>query len=111
MTTPTFTWHPDASLSKNVEPRVTSAKFGDGYEQRAQVGLNPILEVWSVTFTGLPVEINAIEAFLKDAGGYRAFNWTTPEEMTGRFVVRKWKKTRERGVKVNLSFDMEQVPE
>jgi phage-related protein len=106
-----FTWFPDADLQLEIEPRVVSAKFGDGYEQRTQVGLNPIMEQWQVLFTGLPVEINAIDAFLREQGGVKSFTWKTPNEVEGRFLCRKWTIKRTRGVKLALSGVFEQVPE
>lgn len=109
--TATFTWFPDASVELDIEPRVQTAKFGDGYEQRTQVGLNPILEQWSLSFTGLAAEINAIEAFLREQGGYKSFIWKNPNEVEGRFICRKWKLKRERGVKLGLTCMFEQVPE
>lgn len=109
--TATFTWFPDASNELEIEPRVLSAKFGDGYEQRTQVGLNPILEKWSLTFTGLPAEIKAIDDFLRALGGAQSFIWKNPNEVEGRFICRSWKSKRERGVKVGLTCTFEQVPE
>lgn len=109
--TATFTWFPDASVELEIEPRVQTAKFGDGYEQRTQMGLNPILEQWSLSFTGVPAEINAMDAFLREQGGAHSFIWKNPNEVEARFICRKWKIKRERGVKVGLTCVFEQVPE
>lgn len=104
-----FTWFPDASVSVETEPVVRAAKFGDGYEQRVPDGINTMPEKWDLTFTGTREEIDPIAAFLRTHKGSLAFDWTTPDEMTGRFICRSWRKTRERGVKVGLSFTLEQV--
>ena len=42
---------PDRGLSRTSKPKVRSAKFGDGYEQRLADGLNSLEEDFSVTFT------------------------------------------------------------
>lgn len=104
-----FTWFPDASVRMQVEPRVASARFGDGYEQRAPMGINTMPQTWSLTFTGSINEVGQIEAFLREHMGVYAFDWTTPDGEAGRFVCRSWNKSRERGVKVSLSADFEQV--
>lgn len=105
----TFTWFPDASIRMEVEPQVASAKFGDGYEQRAPIGINTMAEKWSLSFTGTPVEVADIEAFFREHQGVYAFDWTTPDLNTGRYVCRRWSKSRERAVKVTISADFEQV--
>lgn len=105
----TFTWFPDANHSASVEPSVSSARFGDGYEQRVENGINNMPETWSLTFTGTRVEIKAIDDFLKSHAGARAFLWTTPDEDTGKFICRRWNKGRDRAVKASISCDFVQV--
>jgi phage-related protein len=106
---PVFTWFPDASVSVETEPVVRTARFGDGYEQRVPEGINTMPEKWDLTFTGTRAEIDPIAVFLREHKGSVAFDWTTPDEVTGRFICRKWSKSRERGVKVTMSFTLEQV--
>lgn len=105
----TFTWFPDASVRMQVEPKVASANFGDGYEQRAPMGINTMPQTWSLTFTGSVDQIGQIESFLRERMGAYAFDWTTPDGEPGRYVCRRWGKSRERGVKVSLTADFEQV--
>lgn len=107
--TQTFTWFPDAPVKKSMNPKVRSAKFGDGYEQRTRNGLNAVGEVWSLTFTGSNTEINAIDDFLKSHGGADSFLWTTPTNMTGKFICRSWNFSREHGTLSSVSGDFEQV--
>jgi phage-related protein len=111
MTAATFTWYPDSDLQLEIEPRVQTAKFGDGYEQRTQIGLNPIMEQWQVVFTGLAAEINAIDAFLRAQCAWKSFIWKNPNEVEGRYLCRKWSIKRARGVKLTLTGTFEQVPE
>lgn len=104
-----FSWFPDASTTKDSQPRIATARFGDGYEQRAAMGINHIEQAWQLTFTGGSPEINAIENFLTEHGGVTAFEWTTPEEVTGYYVCRSWSKRRDRGVKNSLTCKFERV--
>ena len=56
---------PDKQLTKTSNPRVLTAKFGDGYEQRAVDGINNLNETYNLTFkTRLKAEIDDIVAFL-----------------------------------------------
>lgn len=105
----TFNWFPDASVSKNTKPRARTARFGDGYEQRVRDGINTMPETWKLTFTGLSVEIDAIDQFLADHGATDSFTWTTPQSKTGKFVCRSWDFSRERGAKSTISCEFEQV--
>jgi phage-related protein len=36
----TFSYTPDFGATKKSQPAVRTAKFGDGYEQRVQFGIN-----------------------------------------------------------------------
>lgn len=104
----TFIWYPDSESQESVEPKVTTTKFGDGYEQRTPVGINNAPGKWSVKFTRTPEESAAIRAFLKARGGHEAFNWTNPLEEAGQYVCRKWSIARAAGT-ITLSCEFEQV--
>ena len=55
----------DKNISRSVTPRVLTATFGDGYEQRVADGLNPKDETFNLSFTSREAsEINKIAAFL-----------------------------------------------
>ena len=47
-----FTWQPDWKMKRKKKPNVNVIKFGDGYEQRQQNGINNNLRTYDVTFTG-----------------------------------------------------------
>lgn len=84
----TFVNIPDVGASKSVKPSVSKVKFGDGYEQRIQKGLNTQPQVWSLTFSARSeTETNTIEAFFLARGGIEAFDWTPP----GGTTALKWK--------------------
>lgn len=61
-------------------PRVLSARFGDGYEQRSEDGIHADLQSWRVSFDPiLTSEADAIEAFLvQNQCATIPFNWTPP---------------------------------
>ena len=56
---------PDKSMTKSSTPRMRTAKFGDGYEQRIVDGINNLEESYSLSFkTRLKADIDDIVAFL-----------------------------------------------
>lgn len=110
MTRKTFGWFPNAEHRKAVTPPVFSTKFGDGFEQRAPIGITPILDTWDLSFTGTRAEVSAIEAFLLEHRGASSFYWKNPDEKLGTYVARSWDKSRQPGIST-LSVQFEQVPE
>lgn len=82
----TFTWKPAPGAKQTVKPRILTAQYGDGYEQRVQDGLNTMPRTWSVSFSGSVSYIDAIDTFLKALNGAMAFSWTPPRGAAGRFV-------------------------
>ena len=104
-----FNWPPVASHQKTVTPRVQTARFGDGYEQRSSIGLNTMPEKWRLTFVGNVAETTPIQNFLKTRKGVQSFLWKTPEERTARFLCRSWEVAREKGALVTISCEFEEV--
>lgn len=82
----TFTYVPKYGARKKVPVRVLTTDFGDGYRSRAADGLNTIKETWDLEFVQPDGDIDNIEAFLVNEGGYTAFEWTP----LGEVVVKKW---------------------
>lgn len=78
MTTPTFTWAPRIETSGTATYRTLSAKFGDGYEQKAADGINNKSQSWPVSFVGAAAYITPIRDFLDARAGYQSFYWTPP---------------------------------
>ena len=71
---------PDKQLTKTSNPRVLTAKFGDGYEQRAVDGINNLNETYNLTFkTRLKAEIDDIVAFLDSKQNVTKFTLTLPD--------------------------------
>jgi len=90
----TFTYTPDLAAQVQVKPRVLTAKFGDGYEQRTADGINIRPREWGLTFnTRTDAEIAPIIAFLESSNGISAFDWTPPAGSTGKWVCENWIQT------------------
>lgn len=92
---PVLPYEPDNALEQIGEPRVIVSKFGDGYEQRIEDGINNDLQKWEVTYDLKgQVTLEQIYGFFKELGGVRYFLWTPPGELTPRrFVVRKYRRS------------------
>ena len=109
MPRPIFTWFPDEGPQCSTKPNAENTKFGDGYELRVGTAINMNPEKWSLSFTRSKQESSDIEAFLRARSGVESFTWVTPDEVSGTFVCREWKKKRMKGGVVEISCDFEQV--
>lgn len=90
-----FDWIPDYGTSRQHKPTVRNVKFGDGYEQRLTYGINTNLQKWGLQFTARTnEEADAIMDFLDDSNAVTAFDWTTPDGISGKkWICRQWSKT------------------
>jgi len=89
-----FSWLPDSGSTRDVEFAMLSAKFGDGYEQRAAKGINSKVIKWSLTFTRSQTEIKAISDFLDARLGYQSFQWTNPRNEVGSYTCKSYSVKR-----------------
>lgn len=107
----TFTHTPEFGAPKQVRPRVSAIKFGDGYEQRVAQGLNTQLEVWNLTFANRDEEeANEIDDFLIARGGVESFDWTPPGAAASKkFVCREWTRVIQKANLYSISATFEQV--
>lgn len=72
---------PDKGMTRSSKPRVRSAKFGDGYEQRIADGINSIEETFNVSFKNrTKAELDAITGYLNSLGGVTSFDFTFPDD-------------------------------
>ena len=103
----TFNWTPQKSSTASISPRVRVIKFGDGYEQRIQDGINNDLRSYNVTFVGLFDDITLIDEFLTRQGGVHAFKWREPNtHKTITVVCRSWSSTPNGAAKtITATFD------
>ncbi len=75
---------PDKSLSRNSSPKVLTATYGDGYEQRIADGINSIKETYALTFaTRTKEDIDDIVTFLDSTKGVTSFNFGIPNTNNG----------------------------
>lgn len=64
-----------------TRPRIRKVSFGDGYEQTAQEGLNPLRRTYNARFNARPnADIETVRAFLTRHGGHTPFAFTPPGE-------------------------------
>ena len=110
MSEPVFTWSPYyGSPQQSRKPRVLTASYGEGYEQRVADGINTDLATWNLTFRGAPAYTNDIDVFLAARGGVEAFWWTDRRGRVGRYVCRSWTQNEEDPAAWNLVATFEQV--
>jgi phage-related protein len=90
---PHFIWTPSYPVGANQTPRMRAIVFGDGYEQRAQDGINNSLLNLSLSF-GLrdATETTAILHFFESRQGTDQFLYTPPDPYSKQklFVCKAW---------------------
>lgn len=94
--TTTFTYAPSYGATATRKPRIKSLKFGDGYEQRWQDGINAFAQVWDLQFQNRSTtEAAAIDEFLYALGGVSYFYWTPPASgaVEGKYICKEWTRT------------------
>lgn len=74
----TFSWEVAPNMSVKAEPKIKTIKFGDGYEQRIQDGINNDLRTYDITLTVQRESAKFIDQFLTRHGGLHAFKWREP---------------------------------
>ena len=79
------------------------------YSQRAPAGLNADLKTYSVTLSVPRWEATALESFLAEHGGWKAFLWTPPYGYRQiKVTCAKW-SSRVSMLRVEFSAEFEQV--
>lgn len=87
-----FNHSPQVGASSEAGPDIIVIKFGDGYEQRVQKGINNDLRTYSVSFNGRKEKVKEIEAFFSRHGGHKSFRWIAPDrDEEALFVCEKWR--------------------
>jgi len=88
-------YEPTYSATKSSQPKIRTAQFGDGYQQRVTFGLNQNPKEWSLSFSVSDADADIIEAFLDArAADGDSFEWTPPDGNTSyRWTCFSW--TRE----------------
>ena len=108
---PEFTWTPDFGAAKELRPRITTTKFGDGYENRVAVGLNTNPQTWMLTFSNRTVaEIDEIDDFLEARGGSESFDWTPPRADDAiKVKCEQWQRSLQSSAFDTLTANFEEV--
>ncbi len=71
----------------SLRARVLKKSFGDGYEQRAPDGLNPVTRVFDAKFDAVTVaDAERIRVFLEGRAGHTPFYFRLPDEA----ALRQW---------------------
>jgi phage-related protein len=112
---PHFKWIPDYAAQAKVEPRVSKLDFGDGYAQRLARGVNTMLEVLDLTFSGrTDEEAEAILAFFAERGGIGPFTATIgvgPAPPTKKYVTSgEWARTWDAFSDNTVTATFQEVP-
>ena len=84
-----FTWPTERGDSPKISYRVRTVQFGGGYKQQVGDGPNNKEDSYSITFTGLKVNVLEIMDFFDRHAGAKAFLWTTPLGQLGLFTCKK----------------------
>lgn len=88
-----FTIAPESE--KELNPRMLSLGFGDGYVQEQPDGINALPIAWNLKFVNVDVPTAlAIEAFFKARvtnNGFEPFLWQDPDADTHYYICRSWK--------------------
>jgi phage-related protein len=104
---PDFNYVPLINAGANKQPRVKTAQFGDGYQQRVADGINTLEQTWNLTFRNTAAVINAIDAFLIARNGAASFTWVPPDQPEIKVLCRSWNKTiiNKRVYELTASFE------
>jgi phage-related protein len=88
-------YEPTYSATKSSQPKIRTAQFGDGYQQRVTFGLNQNPKEWSLSFSVSDADADIIEAFLDArAADAASFDWSPPGDAnTYKWICNSW--TRE----------------
>lgn len=113
-----YDWAESPGTARQVRPRVAATRFGDGYQERAPDGLNPITDVWSVQHRAVDDTVaDAIVAFLQArinaVTGQESFEWWPPRAAAAiRVTCSEWSRSLGEQVDTsNITATFEQVHE
>lgn len=88
---PDWTYVPDKGFSKSSQPRVRETRFGDGYSQRSQDGINYMNESYDLQFSNRSfTTLSAMKTFLEGKGGVVAFTFAPPGEAEIKVICKDW---------------------
>lgn len=75
---------PDKTMTRKSKPKVLTANFGDGYQQRIADGINSIDEVYTLRFKNREKAfIDDVVDFLDGKKGVTNFDFVVPDPSAG----------------------------
>ena len=103
---------PSVGLSEQMQPRVISVPFGDGYSQDSADGINTLLAKVSLSWNSLSKDDAAtICDFFIARGGVERITYTLPDEATARlWKCTGWTKSRPRRERYTVSAQFQETP-
>ena len=84
----TFTWPIERGSSPEINYRVRTAQFGDGYKQEAGDGPNNKEDSYPISYSGQKATVKEIMDFFDRHAGAKGFLWTTPLGQLGLFTCK-----------------------
>lgn len=92
-------WVESPGTGLSEEPRISRTRYGDGYEERAPAGLNPIAQVWQYQARDVDnVIADEMITFLRartNALGLEAFDYTPLWSTTAiKVICPSWSRTQ-----------------
>lgn len=73
---------------KKRKDKIFAVQYGDGYEQVADAGINPRVDIWQLDFAPLTAALkNDMDVFIALVGASKTFTWTA----TGESTQKKWR--------------------
>lgn len=104
-----FNWRPNNGPTEARQPKIRTAAFGDGYQQRVVSGINASPRSWTLQFTKREKDISAIEDFLVAHNGVTSFDWRPPTGLPGKWICKSWSRTVTVRAVQNLDATFEEV--
>ena len=96
--------------TSSKDQKIIVSSYGDGYEQRAALGINSMFQTWSIQLSMLDLtDRNTFRSFFDAHGRVVAFDWTPPNEAAGKYVFNGPIQEANTGVRYSFSFELRQV--
>lgn len=96
--------------SASKDQKIIVSEYGDGFEQRAAIGINSMFMTWDLQWNMLSLDDrNTLVAFYNAHGRVQSFDWTPPNELAGKYVFNTALNETNRGVRYNFSVQLRQV--
>lgn len=109
-----FTWAHSYGSPRKTKFSLSTAKFGDGYQQRVGTGINNIMQTWDLRFIGKSESVaQAIVSFLEARSEGLSFDWTplflNPNSQAIRVICKEYDVNPSTHGAFDISATFEQV--